>query len=89
MPELLEWTRSTLGLDVSNDANIGFSLITNRMANSVDPDETAGSTLFARMSGLVCKVERVNLLLICKLVMSWQQCGPCSSFANTALDSYL
>ena len=34
------------------------------MANSVSPDETAGSVQFAKVSVLVCRDERVNDLLL-------------------------
>ena len=63
-PEFLNWTLPFL----KRDANSGFNQsINNRMANSVDPDETAlravssGSALFANVSVLVCRDERVNI----------------------------
>ena len=48
---------SFLTLDFSIDANRGFSLKKkNRMANSVDPDET----VFAKLSVLVCREEMLK-----------------------------
>ena len=42
MPEFLRWTPPFLNLDLSIDANRGFSLNKKKeKANSVDPDETA------------------------------------------------
>ena len=60
----LKWTLPPLDLDKATDANI--VKIRNKMTNSVDPDKTArfavssGSTLFAQLSVLVCRAERVN-----------------------------
>ena len=42
IPEFLKWTVPSLNLDMPTDANRGFQCkIKNKMANSVDPDETA------------------------------------------------
>ena len=59
----LKWTLPPLDLDKATDANI--VKIRNKMTNSVDPGKTARfavseSTLFARLSILVCRAERVN-----------------------------
>ena len=51
----IEWICPLLqiGMSVKNQ---------NRMANSVESDEMAsGTTLFAQVSGLVCRDERVKL----------------------------
>ena len=40
-PEFLMWCRPSLNLDMSNTENKSQSDVKNRLANSVDPDETA------------------------------------------------
>ena len=70
----------------------------NRMANIVDPDETAhykfssGSTMFAQASGLVYRAERVKLRcprkmkvdISCKLcpLVGWGRCGDMFGMSN-------
>ena len=49
------------------------SKIKKRMANSIDPDEMAhyepsGSTLFAQVSGLVCRAEKIKLTAADKVI---------------------
>ena len=41
IPKFLKWTLPYLNLDMSTDANKGFSLKSKTVANIVDPDETA------------------------------------------------
>ena len=41
IPEFLQWTLPCVNLDISILANRDMSKISNRMTNSVDPDETA------------------------------------------------
>ena len=65
-PGFLKWNNPFLNLDLSTDVNRDFCLKSkNRKANSVDPDETlravsSGSTLFAQVSVLVRRAERIN-----------------------------
>ena len=66
-PEFLKWTLPSLNLDSSIVANRNKSkTFSNRIANSVDPDEMAHNEpshldlQFAKVSVLVCKADRVN-----------------------------
>ena len=66
-PLSLKWMPPCLNLATSFDANRVSVKISNRMANSVDPDETAP---FAKVSVVVCRDERVKFVYCFPFIMS-------------------
>ena len=55
----MKWTFPSLKLDMAIVADRGDSQNYNRMANNVDPDETAHLHCLHRYLVLVCRAERV------------------------------